>query len=73
MHCIHTAGAGLCPACQEAFDEDPGAWLEYGDHEQGIANWKALLAELDAPRFPVDAATNAELILDRLDDEYIPF
>lgn len=48
--CIHNEEIGLpglCPSCQEDHDEDPLAWLEYGDHTQGIANWRRLQEEMD--------------------------
>jgi hypothetical protein len=44
--CIHQP-TGLCPACQAEYDEDPVAWMEYGDHPAGLANWRALQAEMD--------------------------
>lgn len=44
--CIHQAD-GLCPDCLESFQADPNAWIEYGDHPQGIANWQRLLAEME--------------------------
>lgn len=69
MHCVHTAGHGLCDRCQEAFDVDPIAWLEYGDHEEGIRNWQRLQDEIAAWPRP-DAVDE---ILDRLDPSDIPF
>ncbi len=45
--CIH-ATAGLCPKCQADYDADPLAYLEYGDHPAGIANWRALQEEMAA-------------------------
>lgn len=39
LTCIH-ARAGLCPACLDDYLEDPTAWMEYGNHPQGIANWQ---------------------------------
>jgi hypothetical protein len=47
--CIHQS-EGLCPTCQADHDEDPLAWAEFGNHPQGIANWHALQAELEAYR-----------------------
>lgn len=38
--CIHTNGAGLCASCQAGYDYDPSAYLEFGDHPEGLANWK---------------------------------
>lgn len=49
MTCIHhlRAGAdGLCPACRADYDEDPAAWLEYGDHADGLNRWYGLLDEM---------------------------
>jgi hypothetical protein len=43
--CIH-AEQGLCPGCQEAWEADPQAFLEYGDHPDGLERWRALQAEL---------------------------
>jgi len=45
LTCIH-ATAGLCPACQEAFDEDLDGFLAYGDHPAGIAAWRELQEEM---------------------------
>lgn len=46
LTCIHST-AGLCPACQADYDEDPAAWLEFGDHPEGIARWKAEQERID--------------------------
>ena len=51
LTCIHNERdnlPGLCPSCQEDHDTDPGAWLEYGGHRQGIENWRALQEEMAA-------------------------
>ncbi len=48
-HCIHQT-AGLCPTCREDHDEDPSAWTEYGNHAAGLANWRALQAEMNHQR-----------------------
>lgn len=46
--CIHAKeGEQLCEACEEAFEEDPGAYLEYGDHPEGLRRWQELQTELD--------------------------
>ena len=45
LTCVH-AIVGLCPACQEEYYGDPSAYWEYGDHQAGIANWKALQEEM---------------------------
>lgn len=54
MTCIHST-TGLCPACQADHDEDPAAWLEFGEHTDGIRRWEELQAEMDArePAEPV--------------------
>lgn len=39
-HCVHVE-RGLCGKCWDEYDADPSAYIEFGDHEQGIANWKA--------------------------------
>jgi hypothetical protein len=44
-HCIHVAH-GLCRNCLDEYLEDPQAWEEFGDHPQGIANWRALEDEI---------------------------
>jgi hypothetical protein len=46
--CVHTEGIGLCAACQEAFGEDPQAYCEYGDHPEGIANFRRDQEMIDA-------------------------
>lgn len=38
----------LCPRCQAAFDEDPQAWEEFGDHPEGLRSWEELKRELAA-------------------------
>jgi hypothetical protein len=37
--CIH-AQHGLCPKCQADYDQDPQAYVEFGQHPQGEANWR---------------------------------
>jgi hypothetical protein len=37
--CIH-AQHGLCAKCQADYYEDPQAYVEFGQHPQGEANWK---------------------------------
>ena len=46
--CIHGDGKSLCPSCQACYDYDPSAYIEYGDHPQGIANTKALDEQIAA-------------------------
>ena len=47
LTCIHFTD-GLCPACQADYDDDPSAWLEYGEHTAGITRWQELQAEMKA-------------------------
>jgi hypothetical protein len=64
LTCIH-ATTGLCPQCQEEYNEDPLAFLEFGQHTAGIANWAALQAEMLAEREEELPASEV--------DESIPF
>lgn len=57
MNCIHQE-AGLCPECQEDYDADPEAWHEFGQHPQGIENWKRLQAEMEAARLELEQEAN---------------
>lgn len=59
MTCAHSE-AGLCPACRADYDEDPAAWLEYGDHPAGIAAWEALRREMEAEADRPPAAMGAD-------------
>lgn len=66
LTCIH-AVKGLCDTCQADYDTDPAAYIEFGDHPQGIANWKAEQARIEEwnaaqPQAPSD-----------MDDTSIPF
>lgn len=45
MTCIHQE-SGLCPECQAEWEADPSAWIEYGNHPRGIANWQRTQAEI---------------------------
>jgi hypothetical protein len=63
VSCSHRA-AGLCDACLRDYLEDPIAWLEYGDHPAGRANWERLRAEMGRGR-PLEPAF--------LDDADLPF
>jgi hypothetical protein len=45
MTCIHREH-GLCPACEADYLEDPSAWLEFGNHAEGLENWKRLQEEM---------------------------
>lgn len=45
MTCIHST-AGLCHACQSEYDEDSMAWLEYGDHPEGIRRSEELRRQM---------------------------
>jgi hypothetical protein len=46
LTCIHAAN-GLCPDCEADYDYDPIAWVEFGNHPQGIANWEAELKAIE--------------------------
>lgn len=47
MHCIHDEN-GLCPACHDDYQADPAAWIEYGDHADGLDNWQRTKDEIAA-------------------------
>ncbi len=49
LTCIHSPpGSGrLCEDCQRDYDADPSAWVEFGDHEEGLQRWRLLQKELD--------------------------
>lgn len=49
MICIHSA-AGLCRRCRELYEEDPEAWIEYGNHSAGIRRRQEMQEEIDAER-----------------------
>lgn len=49
MTCIHQP-KGLCPACEQEYQIDPDAWIEFGDHPDGIQRWKDLQAEMEQDR-----------------------
>jgi hypothetical protein len=66
LTCVHAA-AGLCPRCRADHDEDPGAWLEYGDHPAGLERWRRLLEEIAADAAPA-AREGARARLDDLDE-----
>jgi hypothetical protein len=36
--------SGLCSACQADYDEDPLAWIEFGDHPAGQSRWAVEVA-----------------------------
>jgi hypothetical protein len=42
----------LCPNCLAEYSEDPVAWLEYGEHPAGIANWRSLREEMNRAQEP---------------------
>ena len=46
MTCIHQE-SGLCRECQAEYDADPQAWIEYGNHREGIENWNSIKAEME--------------------------
>jgi len=45
--CLH-AKVGVCLDCWREIEEDPTAWDEFGNHEQGKANAAALMEEIAA-------------------------
>lgn len=65
LTCIHVE-IGLCPSCREEYAVDPLAWIEYGEHQQGILNWQSLKQE-----FLDEAATQDPMLPDAWDG--IPF
>lgn len=65
--CIHAPG-GLCPDCQADYEEDPEAWLEFGEHQAGIERWRKLQEEMDA-----DAAAQRLMAAEGAPDKHIPF
>lgn len=65
LTCIHQF-RGLCECCQADYDEDPAAWVEFGNHPRGIANWEALRAELLGEGPPPEGPGH-------VDDSEIPF
>ncbi|MBV8094433.1 MAG: hypothetical protein JO110_14650 [Acetobacteraceae bacterium] len=68
LTCIH-AERGLCPDCQEEFDEDPAAWFEFGQHAAGLENWRRLEAEMEEERL----AEEESKPLPTCGDDEIPF
>ncbi len=62
--CLHNEGNGLCPECQDEYDEDPSAYIEFGNHPAGIANWMDLRAKM---------ATLPHELISELPDSDIPF
>jgi hypothetical protein len=49
LTCIHSP-AGLCESCREDYDADPSAWVEFGNHNEGLRRWRELQAEIAADR-----------------------
>jgi hypothetical protein len=66
LTCIHAA-AGLCKSCRAQYDEDPGAFVEYGDHPAGLGRWRRLLEEIAAGATRA-SREGARASLDDLDD-----
>lgn len=51
--CTHSPdGLSLCDHCQSDYEDDPEAYLEFGEHPAGRENWQRLQEEIAA-----DAAT----------------
>ena len=64
MNCIHTQH-GLCSACQADYDADPEAWIEFGQHQEGILRWQELQDEM--------AAAHEKIYPPAVTDPDIPF
>src|SRR5262245_30822344 len=45
LTCVY-AVRGLYPECRAEFNEDPEAYIEFGNHPAGIERYRALLNEL---------------------------
>ncbi len=60
LTCIHSK-SGLCKSCQDEYDIDPTAWIEFGDHPEGIARWKAEQERIAADRAEQEAMPVAEV------------
>jgi len=63
--CIHGDGKSLCASCQAGYDYDPSAYLEFGDHPEGLANWRReqelMLADIEAARFRGPAIADPDI------------
>lgn len=70
-HQLAAGAAGLCETCQYDYDVDPGAYMEFGEHPDGQANWAALLAEMEAERQQYLELAGAPTL--PVDDDSIPF
>ncbi len=45
LTCIHLLAVhadGLCPSCEEDYNTDPSAWIEFGDHTEGLRRLKII-------------------------------
>lgn len=67
-HCIHCQAGQICDACRADHDEDPEAWIEFGDHPAGAANWKR-----EEELILADLGTDAQGMADAIADPTIPF
>lgn len=67
-HCIHCPAGQICDACRADHDEDPEAWIEFGEHPQGEENWKREEASILA-----DMGTTPQGMADAISDPSIPF
>ncbi len=47
MTCIHTT-EGLCPTCKSEYNVDPLAYIEFGQHPEGIRRWQEERAAQEA-------------------------
>ena len=66
--CIHNGGKGLCRECRADYAEDPEAWMEFGNHREGIERWRKLREEIISSR-----PHGLPFVDSRGDTEEIPF
>lgn len=59
--CIHGDGTNLCADCQADYDYDPLAYVEYGNHPDGIERWRELQAEMAAMPIQDPSAIDATI------------
>lgn len=59
--CIHVVdGVGLCQQCADDYDEDPTAYMEFGDHPDGVKRWQEEQARIDAERHVLNGCGGPE-------------
>ncbi len=49
-HCHHCPAGRICDACRADYAEDSDAWIEFGTHAQGCANWSDAFQRPDAQK-----------------------